>query len=204
MARPQPQPAAPQPPIARGAPGGTQAGAQGSPRGETAGPALPSADLANAPDPAIVADAFYRTYLAIRSPGVPDARQRARLRPFLSTSLDAELEAAEKAEQFYRAKTNGAVPPLVEGDLFASLFEGASEVSVGDCAAAPPFVQCTLQMAYIDPNTRQRVQWQDMVVLARQRGHWRVHDMTYQSEFGLGRHGTLLGFLRIVVKEARE
>ena len=163
-----------------------------------------SAGLANAPDPAIVADAFYRSYLAIRAPGVPNADQRARLRPFLSTALDADLEAAEKAEHLYRTKTKGALPPLVEGDLFSSLFEGATEVVVKECAVQPPFVRCPLQLAYADPKTRQRVQWQDELVLARQGGHWRVHDMTYQGEFGLGRIGTLRGFLRIVIKESRE
>lgn len=179
-------------------------GGERQPKQETARPGVASAGLADAPDPAIVADAFYRTYLTIRSPGVPNAEQRARLRPFLSTTLDAELEAADKAEQLYRAKTKGAAPPLVEGDLFSSLFEGATEAAVKECVVQPPFVRCPLQMTYADPKTKQRVQWQDVLVLARQRGNWRVHDMTYQGEFGLGRNGTLRGFLRIVVKESRE
>lgn len=157
-----------------------------------------------ASDPSTTAEVFYRTYVQIRTSGVPDATQRARLRPFLTPALEAALAAAEQAERSHRAKTNGAVPPLVEGDMFASLFEGANAFKVQECSERPPGMQCHLQLSFTDPSTKQKVEWRDTLLLVRLGGNWRVNDIVYGGKFAFGQTGQLTELLQIVVKEGKE
>ena len=159
---------------------------------------------APAADPSSTAEAFYRTYVQIRTSGVPDAAQRARLRPFLTPALEAALVAAEQAEKAYRAKTNGAVPPLVEGDMFASLFEGANAFKVQECSERPPGMQCHLQLSFTDPSTKQKIEWRDTLLLVRLGANWRINDIAYGGKFAFGQTGQLTELLQIVVKEAKE
>jgi hypothetical protein len=159
---------------------------------------------ATSADPRGVAEAFYRTYLQVHAMGVPNATQRARLHPYLSPALEAALAAAERAEQEYRRKTNASVPPLAEGDLFSSLFEGATAFAVPDCVAQGEAMQCRAQLSYLDPATRQKVEWQDTLVLVRVASAWRVDDIAYGGRYAFGNTGTLAVTLKILIKESKE
>lgn len=152
----------------------------------------------------MVAEAFYRTRLQMRVPGVPNAAQRARLRPYLSPALDVALAMAEQAEKEHHAKYKGSVPPLVEGDLFASLFEGVSSFVLQPCTERAPGLQCPLQLTYLDPVTKQKVEWQDTLLLVRVGAMWRISDIAYGGKFLFGQTGLLSDLLRILVKEAKE
>ena len=167
-------------------------------------PGQRTAPAAVAASPVDLAEAFYRTYMQVRTSGVPTAAQRARLRPYLAPALDAALAAADQAEKEYHAKTKGAVPPLVEGDLFASLAEGATGFAVQGCTEQPPGMQCQLQLTYTDPATKQKVEWQDTLLLVRLGGGWRVSDIVYGGKFAFGQTGQLTEILKIVIKEAKE
>ncbi len=172
------------------------------------------AAIASATDPSPLAEAFYRTYLQLRTPGVPTAAQRARLRPFLAPALDAALAAAEQAEKTYKAKHNGTVPPLVEGDLFASLFEGATAFIVQECSdrppgppqagMPPPSMQCHLQLTHTNPTTNQKIEWRDTLLLIRLGNAWRINDIVYGGKFAFGQTGQLTDLIQIVIKEAKE
>ena len=59
------------------------------------------------------------------SDGIPDAGARARLQPSLSPALNKLLSDAAAAQARFSAKIKDS-PPLIEGDLFSSLFEGAT------------------------------------------------------------------------------
>lgn len=207
----QPVPAAPPtaaPAVPSPAPARPQAPRPASPPAAQAPYFVPGARNAPAPasavDPSAMAEAFYRTYQQIRTSGVPNAAQRTRLRPFLTSALEAALAAAEQAEKTYHAKTNGAVPPLVEGDMFASLFEGATTFTVQECSERPPGMQCHLQLSFTDPSTKQKIEWRDTLLLVRLGGAWRVNDIVYGGKFAFGQTGQLTEFLQIVVKEGRE
>ena len=150
------------------------------------------------------AEAFYRTYLQLHAPGVPDAARRARLRAHLTPALDAALAAADKAEQLYRTKTKGEAPPLIEGDLFTSLADGASSFMVQECLEHPPAMHCLVQLTYLDPATQQKVEWTDTLIMLRQGARWRVSDIAFGGKFALGQTGLLTEILAIVVKEAKE
>ena len=65
--------------------------------------------------------------------GIPDATARVRYAPVLSPRLNKQLVEAAAAQARLTAKVKNAVPPMLEGDIFSSLFEGAGAWKVGAC-----------------------------------------------------------------------
>ena len=53
----------------------------------------------------------------------------------MSPALNKLLAEGAAAEARFAAKVKGA-PPLIEGDIFTSLFEGATAWKLGACAAS--------------------------------------------------------------------
>ena len=155
-------------------------------------------------DPRGVAEGFYRAYLRMHPMGVPNAAQRAQLRAYLSPALEAALAAAERAEQDYRRKTKASVPPLAEGDLFTSLFEGATAFAVTGCVAQGEAMHCPAQLKYLDPTTKRNVEWQDTLILVRVASAWRIDDIAYDGRYAFGNTGTLTVMLKILIKESKE
>src|SRR2546423_5482889 len=84
-------------------------------------------------DPASAVNAFYTVYSGqhAQGRGIPDATVRLRLQPVLSPRLNKQLAAAAVAQARLTAKAKNAVPPMLEGDIFSSLFEGATAWKVG-------------------------------------------------------------------------
>ncbi len=62
---------------------------------------------------------------AARTTGIPNAAIRAKFSPTISHMLAQLLERADSTERHYAKVTKRLVPPLVQGDVFTSLFEGA-------------------------------------------------------------------------------
>jgi hypothetical protein len=166
-------------------------------------PARAAAETAAKP----AAVAFYKAYLELRPSGVPGAKQRTRLRPLVSTALAALLTQAARAEARHRQKTKGEEPPLLEGDIFTSLFEGADTAIVAACEEAPPRATCTVDLAYFDKDapTPLPVRWTDQVFLLRSAQGWAVDDIAYGGTWPFGHPGQrLTSLLNDVVREARE
>ncbi|MEJ0027900.1 MAG: hypothetical protein WDN01_17890 [Rhizomicrobium sp.] len=136
------------------------------------------------------AEGFYGVYQTFHpSHGIPDAAGRARYRPFLSPRLDALLGDAGDAETRFAA-TNEDAPPLVEGDIFSSLFEGATQVTVGACTATGPTGRCTASLSYATPGQKP-TQWTDTVYLSNTPEGWRVDDIGYGGTWDFGNKGRL-------------
>ena len=151
----------------------------------TASPAL-------ADDPALraTADGFYGVYKGFHpSDGIPDAAGLAKYRPFLSDKLIALLEQAGAADAAFAGKNKGA-PPLVEGDIFTSLFEGATAISVGACTGDARSGQCAVAMTHALPRDKP-VSWTDTLYLVRTPAGWRVDDIGYGGNWESGNKGRL-------------
>src|SRR5450432_307782 len=97
-----------------------------------------------ADDPAAAVSAFYAVYDGQRAQGggIPDATVRLRYAPVLSPHLNKKLVDAAAAQARLTAKVRNAVPPMLEGDIFASLFEGATGWKVGSCQADGNTARC--------------------------------------------------------------
>ena len=144
---------------------------------------------------AAAASGFYRVYQTFRpSDGIPSEAERAKYAPFLSPALERLLGEAEAAEQRF-AKANKDSPPLLEGDIFSSLFEGASSVAVGPCSRAGGQGRCGVKLEYVG-NDMKPVAWSDTVLLVDTPAGWRIDDIAYGGNWAFGNKGKLRDLLK--------
>jgi hypothetical protein len=149
----------------------------------------------DAPGMAAAATGFYAVYATFHpSDGIPSAADRAKYRPYLSPALDALLGDAQAAEARF-AKANKGAPPLVEGDLFTSLFEGASSVAVGDCSGDALRGRCTVKLEHTDKMSSP-LSWNDTVLLVKTPTGWRVDDIAFGASWAFGNKGRLSELLK--------
>lgn len=147
-------------------------------------------------------NAFYNTYLTVRPSGVPAEKELSKFKPYLSVSLAKLLHEAARAEEKYHRATKSEVPPLVEGDLFTSLFEGATAFKVLSCEAATG--SCLVELSYADPAGRSLTRWKDKVYLVRSPSGWLIRDIEYLGDWEFMHKGRLQELLKQVVKEGNE
>lgn len=149
------------------------------------------------------AKGFYSAYASFQpSDGIPKASARARLTPYVSTSLNQLLADADNAEARFVGHNKNA-PPLIEGDLFTSNFEGATTYSVRKCEAQGATARCVVDLEY-DPKTTgtKPVDWSDRLYLLRTGSGWRVDDVGYGSTAAFGNKGRLSDTLKEVIRNA--
>jgi len=136
------------------------------------------------------AEGFYGVYKSFHSSdGIPDPAGRAKYQPFLSDKLATLLDQAGNADAAFSVKNKDA-PPLVEGDIFTSLFEGANTISVGTCSGDAQRGQCAVALSHTAPRDKP-VSWTDTVYLVRTPSGWRVDDIGYGGGWDFGNKGRL-------------
>ena len=160
---------------------------------------------ADAPDPAAAVNAFYAVYDGQRTQGggIPDATGRLRYTPVLSPRLNKQLRDAAAAQARLSAKVKNAVPPMLEGDIFSSLFEGATSWKAGACQGDAKTVRCPVALSYVTaPRPGQKpekpVNWNDTLLLVNTAQGWKVDDVIYDAGFAFGNTGQLSGMLAMV------
>ncbi|HEY2837077.1 MAG TPA: hypothetical protein VGI89_10950 [Rhizomicrobium sp.] len=147
------------------------------------------------------ANGFLATYGGFHpSDGIPNATGRTRLAPYLSPALNKLLAEGAAAEARFSAKVKGA-PPLIEGDLFTSLFEGATSWKLGACAANGAGARCPVEFTHAEAK-QTPVIWTDTLLLINTPQGWRVDDMIYGANFQFGNTGKLTDTLHTVLREA--
>ena len=147
------------------------------------------------------ANNFYTQAAGIsRGGGIPDARARVKLGPLLTSRLNQSLAAAASAQARFTAKHKDA-PPLIEGDIFSSLFEGPTAWKVGACSGDAGIARCSISLTHQDPGQKP-VSWTDTLVLANE-GGWKVDDIAYDANFAFGNTGTLNDMLKMAQSEAQ-
>jgi hypothetical protein len=164
-----------------------------------------SAPALAADDPAAAANAFYAVYKDHHAQGgIPDATERLRYSPVLSPRLNKQLAAADLAQGRLTAKVKNAVPPMLEGDIFSSLFEGATSWKVGVCQADTKTARCPVALSYApppSPNSKapKPANWNDTVLLVNTPQGWKVDDVIYDAGFAFGNTGRLSSMLQMVI-----
>jgi hypothetical protein len=143
------------------------------------------------------ADGFYGVYQALHPSGVPGDAVRARFAPFISPTLETLLQQAGGAEERF-ATANKDSPPLAEGDLFSSLFEGATGFVVGACGGDGHSGHCAVALTYADPGNKPTV-WTDTVYLLHTPDGWRVDDIAYGGAWAFGNKGRLSETLKQII-----
>ena len=146
---------------------------------------------------------FYNAYMKMRVMGIPQEKELANLRPYVSTSLYNRLREANQAEQRYQ-KANPHVPPLVEGDLFSSLFEGANAFRALSCEPNTPASFCWIEFTYVDPRDKSSFRWKDKAYVVREGGRLVVDDIEYLGDWQFMHKGRLKDVLKAVAEEGKK
>jgi hypothetical protein len=158
-------------------------------------------------DMARTVNGFYAAYLTFHpSDGIPNAKGRAKYAPFLSPTLETLLVQANEAEQKF-ARANKDSPPLIEGDLFTSNFEGATSFKVSACKGDAKSARCTVALTYDDRKENPKdkpVIWNDTVYLVATPGGWRVDDVGYGGSGDFGNKGRMSETIKEAIANASE
>ncbi|MGB7291208.1 MAG: DUF3828 domain-containing protein [Thermodesulfobacteriota bacterium] len=144
---------------------------------------------------------FYGVYLKLHSFGIPNEGQQAQYSPYISTELAELLMRADETEQEHEAATKGEEPPLVEGDLFTSLFEGASSYAITSCESNDASAFCVVEFKYLNPGDKSDVKWKDKVYLVKGNRGWAVDDIEYLGDWQFMHKGRLKDLLKEVIEE---
>ncbi len=148
---------------------------------------------------------FYRAALPVEPGGVPDAKARASLKPYISPALDELLARAGQAETDYAKAARGVAPPLLAGDIFTSSYDGATSFTVESCQAKGTGAECSVALTYApkgDSRFAGSRHWSDRVELVRSDGGWRVDDIDYGGIWPDANMGTLRANLAFAIANA--
>ncbi|HKD49077.1 MAG TPA: hypothetical protein VKB67_15425 [Rhizomicrobium sp.] len=156
-------------------------------------------DAQTTPDAA--ASGFLSVYGSFHpSDGIPDAAGRARLAPYLSSGLNALLANGAAAQARFSAKAKDS-PPLIEGDLFSSMFEGPTQWKLQACTINADQARCPVAFTHASSGTK-AINWTDTLLLLNSPQGWRVDDIVYGGGFQFGNTGRLSDTLRTVASES--
>lgn len=157
--------------------------------------------LAAQTEPSATASAFLSVYGSFHpSDGIPDAANRARLAPYLSPALNKLLADAADAQTRFSARIKDS-PPLIEGDLFTSMFEGASQWKLQACSVSGNQARCPVAFTHTGADAKV-TNWTDSLILANTPQGWRLDDIAYGGAFQFGNTGRLSDTLKTVTREA--
>ena len=162
---------------------------------------LTTLPLAAQTDMTSAASGFLGVYGSFHpSDGIPDSGGRARFAPYLSAALNKLLADGASAETRFAAKVKDS-PPLVEGDLFTSMFEGATGWKLSACSASGNTARCPVAFTHAEAG-HPALTWTDALLLVNTPQGWRVDDVVYGGGFQFGNTGKLSDTLRTVLREA--
>ena len=154
-------------------------------------PGLSSADIAAAR--ALAAD-FHQMHARFAGRGLPDPAAMNAYNAFLCPGLSASLAEARAKQAAFIVAHPGDKPPLAEGDLFTSLFEGADSAKALDVVADGEGARVTVALARgVGPGA---TRWRDELVLQRDGGIWCVADVAYGGSWPFANKGRLGDMLR--------
>jgi hypothetical protein len=151
------------------------------------------------------ANGFYAVYATFHpSDGIPDDTARAKYAPYISPKLN-ELFASAHAAQDRFAAANKDTPPLIEGDLITSNFEGATSFKVGACTGDAKAGRCAVDFTYVDTDPKNKpVRWTDTASLVNTRQGWRVDDIAYGAKWDFSNKGRMSDTLKMAIATAND
>jgi hypothetical protein len=115
----------------------------------------------------------------------------------VTREFSAALEAAARAERCAHRKHQGTEPPLVQGDLFSSLFEQASGVlGINEVSNDGKAAEYTLDFEYRTPGDPGQVsKWHDGVQLVLIDGAWLIDDFIHRGDWQFTSQGSVKSML---------
>lgn len=161
---------------------------------------LAAASVALAADsPKAAVTGLYNTYIKLKTRGIPSAKELTQYKPYITPELAGLLKSAGDAEIKYKEDTKGEVPPLVEGDIFTSLFEGADSYKILSCDEKSDSAACLLEFKNKNPGDGKTFTWKDGVMLVKGKSGWLVSDVEYKGDWEFAVKGKLSEMLKSVI-----
>jgi hypothetical protein len=154
-----------------------------------------SGEITNGPEQ--IAETFYRALRANPLVDLPAPEQYRVFRPLLQQSLLRRLEQAYVVDRQIHANEPQPTPPLSEGSLFTSLFEGVTDFELIGCQTKKLTSRCQFKLIY--DNQGKRVEWQDGLRLRQGRLGWQVEDVDYGGDWDFAPQGTLTSRLDTII-----
>lgn len=162
------------------------------------GPRAPRTVTAERPaSPRDAVDGFLQFYFHGYRTGLPTASERAALAPLVTPQFSAVLESAARAERCAYARHQGTEPPLIQGDVFSSLFEKANGVlGINEVANDGATAEYTLDFEYRTPSDPGQVsKWQDGVRLEHVGDAWLIDDFIHRGDWQFTSRGSVKAML---------
>lgn len=151
-----------------------------------------------------VINGFYQQHIKNHSNGIPGPDELKQIQPYLSQALFALLSKASDIEVRYHAAAATPVPPLVDGDLFTSLFEGATSFSLDSCESEESRATCLVRMrhtASADEKNSSDERWTDKLLLIKENQQWRIDDIEFVGNDQSAQHEYLSDTLNSVIND---
>lgn len=155
---------------------------------------------------------FYRIHIKNNAPGLPSAEELRAFQPLVSRALFTLLTQAEAADTRYHAVAGTQAPPIVEGDLFTSLYEGATSFSVDSCETGDERSEerndqrdsrrATCQVAFKNNRDGTTESWTDKLLLVQEDKQWRIDDIEFIGNDQSSQREYLSDTLADAIKEA--
>lgn len=152
----------------------------------------PVAPPTQSPEAAVVD--FLTMHQRLGNSGLPDAGSMSAYGAFLCPSLTSALRDARVRQEQFRASNPDEKPPLVEGDLFSSLFEGPESYSAAESKAEGSRARVKMDLRHGEGSAA--TSWQDTVVLELDDGIWCISDVEYGGKWPFANRGRLSEMLK--------
>ncbi|SMF67070.1 hypothetical protein SAMN02745866_04292 [Alteromonadaceae bacterium Bs31] len=126
--------------------------------------------------------------------GLPPYGNLRKLEKCMSEDLTHGLKMAKNEQlEFINKNGHSMKPPWIEGNLFASLYEGIHRFKFGSYIVDGEYIIVPVYMEY--GNSKDLTEWIDIVVLKNGKNGWLVHDIKYCGTWAFRSTGTLLSNL---------
>jgi hypothetical protein len=135
---------------------------------------------------------FYTSHLKTNASGLPDEKDLETLKPFLTSKLNSMFVKALDEQNNFIKKYPGEKPPLIEGDLFSSFFEGPTTFNIADSKMKNDSAIVYVNFTYSDSlNSDKPFKWHDAVDLILENGKWKICDIEYLGDWDFAPKGRL-------------
>lgn len=134
--------------------------------------------------------------------GLPARSQFPQLASFVTPELLAQFDAALQGAACDAKRYNYEGAPAVEGDLFSSLFEGATSASYRQIARDADTATFAIEWINDDKNlSPDATTWQDRVILVKTGKGWRISDFTHDGDWDFMKDASVSQILQAVADE---
>lgn len=145
-------------------------------------PSLMDGKESEAPAATEVAKTFYSALLKHQPRGLPTEEQMKVFSPLFCKELNTGIAKARDERQKFMREHPGDKPPWIEGNLFASLYEGVSSFSLGEPSVDGHKTSIPVYLRY--DNGEEHARWIDVIVLEHKDNQHRVWDIFLNGPWG--------------------